>query len=486
MSSSQSFSAFPSRGPEETAPLKVLIVDDDPVLTSSMARVLIRGGFEVSSASGGEKALDIAVSFRPDVAIVDVRMPGMDGFELARRCDDLRPQVPVVLMTGDDGLAVSPKSERGVFEFVRKPIESFEALSRVLRNAAKQHRLEARAAQLERQLSAQKPFGELVGESSAMGGVYRFIESVAETESTVLVTGESGTGKELVSRAIHARSRRKNRPIICVNCAAIPAELVESELFGHSKGSFTGATTDRAGLFRSADGGTLFLDEVGDLPLNVQAHLLRALQQGEIKAVGSDTVRKVDVRVIAATNVDMQKRIDEGKFRNDLFYRLNVLSVQLPPLRERGEDVILLARRFLERIALRTGLAPKQLSPAAENALRRYRWPGNVRELENALERGFILARGVMIEEGDLPMSAGAPTTAALLMQRSFTPLGLYELPFSEAKRQWLERFETRYVEKALERSAGNVAEAARRAGLDRSNFRRIVRKLKDKDDDES
>ena len=480
-----SLSVFPPKKPQEATPPRVLIVDDDALIVSAVSRVLTRAGFVVESAPGGEAALAKVEQFQPDVAMVDVHMPGMDGFEVARRLDDLRPAVPVVLMTGDDALtAPAPRSEKGVFEFVRKPIDSLEALARVLKNAAKQHRLDERAGDLEKQLFAQARFGELVGNSPPMQQVYHFIENVAATDSTVLITGESGTGKELVARAIHARSKRGGRPLICVNCAAIPAELVESELFGHSKGAFTGAATERAGLFKSADGGTLFLDEVGDLPIGVQAHLLRALQQGEIKSVGADAVTKVDVRVIAATNVDLPKKIDDGRFRSDLFYRLNVLAVQLPPLRERGDDILLLADRFLERLASRVGIPAKKLAPGAAEALRRHGWPGNVRELENALERALVMARGRMVEEGDLPMASPKVSIPQQLMQRSFTPLGLYELPFSEAKRAWLERFETRYVQKALERSAGNLAEAARQAGLDRSNFRRIVRKLREKDDE--
>ncbi|MBK6697844.1 MAG: sigma-54-dependent Fis family transcriptional regulator [Myxococcales bacterium] len=358
-----SLSAFPPKKPQEATPPRVLIVDDDALIVSAVSRVLTRAGFVVESAPGGEAALAKVEQFQPDVAMVDVHMPGMDGFEVARRLDDLRPAVPVVLMTGDDALtAPAPRSEKGVFEFVRKPIDSLEALARVLKNAAKQHRLDERAGDLEKQLFAQARFGELVGNSPPMQQVYHFIENVAATDSTVLITGESGTGKELVARAIHARSKRGGRPLICVNCAAIPAELVESELFGHSKGAFTGAATERAGLFKSADGGTLFLDEVGDLPIGVQAHLLRALQQGEIKSVGADAVTKVDVRVIAATNVDLPKKIDDGRFRSDLFYRLNVLAVQLPPLRERGDDILLLADRFLERLASRVGIPAKKLA----------------------------------------------------------------------------------------------------------------------------
>jgi transcriptional regulator with GAF, ATPase, and Fis domain len=324
-------------------------------------------------------------------------------------------------------------------------------------------------------------FGGLIGNSSRMQEVYRLALGVATTASTVLILGESGTGKELTARAIHQHSARTDKAFVPVNCSAIPNELVESELFGHVKGAFTGATASRPGLFEMADGGTLFLDEVGDLPPQAQVKLLRALQEGEIKRVGSNDTRTVDVRVVAATNVDLKTRIDDGRFRGDLYYRLNVVAISLPPLRDRPEDIPLLAQHFVRKYAERANRPVRTIAPAAMDLLKSARWKGNVRELENAIEHAVVFCTGESIETKDLPEteqqerkeSRPAKTNGAVVPGAG----ALGELPFPVAKAQALAAFEAAYFQGVLDRAGGNVSEAARLSGLDRSNFRRAARR---------
>jgi DNA-binding NtrC family response regulator len=343
-----------------------------------------------------------------------------------------------------------------------------------------------------------------------MVDVFRLIEGVAPTSSTVLILGESGTGKELVARAIHQMSPRSKKPFVAVNCGAIPKELVESELFGHVRGAFTGAHGARAGLFETADGGTILLDEVGDLPLAAQVKLLRVLQDGEIKRVGADEARTVDVRVLAATNVDLMSRIQAGQFRRDLYYRLNVIAIELPSLRERGDDVVLLANHYLQKFARSMQREPKQLGPDAVRALREYEWPGNVRELEHAIEHAMVLSQKDVICASDLPFARASGTfreasISSLLPERASVRSAaeeprpaseprpvvdptramfaeLAELPYAEAKRRLVSLFDSTYTGEILRRTSGNMSEAARRAGLDRSNFRRLLRRHKDEE----
>lgn len=297
------------------------------------------------------------------------------------------------------------------------------------------------------------------------------IDSVAHSASTVLLQGESGIGKELVARAIHSRGARSGKPFVPVNCSAIPENLVESELFGHLRGSFTGAVATRMGLFEAADAGTILLDEVGELPLHVQVKLLRVLQEGEVKRVGATESTMIDVRVVAATNVDLHRAMMEGTFREDLYYRLNVITIPIPPLRERIEDIPLLAYHFLRKYALRSGRDIRRISLEAMRALRSYNWPGNVRELENAIERSVVMVRGDVIQPTDLPDLVVSADDAVVPKNM------LYDLPFSEAKKKVIDNFEKDYVMEVLKRAGNNISEAARQAGLDRSNFRRIIKK---------
>ncbi len=403
--------------PTDAQPIRVLVVDDEPALRKSLARILQARGYEVATADDGLAGLEALERALPDVLLTDLLMPRMTGLELLQKAKARWPELEVVIMTAfaDVDTAVSAV-KAGAYDFLTKPFPSNDAVALSVSKAAEHHRLLARAVELEEKLIARERFGELIGNSRRMQDVYRLIEGVASATSTVLILGESGTGKELVARAIHQSSPRQAKAFVTVNCAAIPKDLVESELFGHVRGAFTGAQSARAGLFDTANGGTIFLDEVGDLPLAAQVKLLRALQEGEIKRVGADETHTVDVRVVAATNVDLKAKIESGEFRRDLYYRLNVIAIQLPSLRERDEDVVLLATHFVRKLAVRMGRSPKTLGDAALAALRGYPWPGNVRELEHAIEHGFVLSRGEVIEASDLPIG---PTVAPA---RDFRP----------------------------------------------------------------
>jgi two-component system response regulator HydG len=473
--------SLPPAANRDEPPVHVLVVDDDETLRRLVVRILSDRGYRVDSAADGPSALELVLTHDPDVALVDVRMPGMTGLELLPRLKALRPSLEVVVMTafGDIGVAVDAV-HAGAYQFVTKPFSANEAVALTIEKAAQHRRLADRARLLEKRLATADRFGEIIGNAPKMQAVFRMITDVAPTTSTVLVLGESGTGKELVARAIHDRSLRAAKPFVAVNCGAIPPEMAESELFGHVRGAFTGAHAPRAGLFESADGGTLFLDEIGDLPLAAQVKLLRALQSGEVKRVGSDETRTFDVRVLAATNVDLTARLDAGTFRRDLYYRLDVFAIPLPPLRERGDDVVLLARYFAHAIAQRIGKRERPLSRDAVEALVAHRWPGNVRELENAMERACIVARGDEIHAADFPF---APSRVGEEHAVARAPVAIdaaiLDLPYVEARKRILEQFEDEYVRATLTRANGNSSEAARRAGLDRSNFRRVLKRMK-------
>jgi DNA-binding NtrC family response regulator len=501
-----SLSAAPPALTAETAAVHVLVVDDEPALRRSLARVLETRGMSVGVAEDGRQALEYIQRSPPDVALVDMMMPGIGGLEVLARIKALGVPIEVLLMTAfaDVDAAVSAM-KAGAYHFLTKPFHSNDAVVHAVHKAAEHRRLADRARQLEQVLLSKERFGEIIGDSPKMLDVFRLIEGVAPTSSTVLILGESGTGKELVARAIHQHSQRSKKPFVAVNCGAIPKELVESELFGHVRGAFTGAQAARAGLFETADGGTILLDEVGDLPLAAQVKLLRVLQDGEIKRVGADETRTVDVRVLAATNVDLMSHIQAGQFRRDLYYRLNVIAIALPPLRERSDDVLLLANHYLQKFARAMQRPQKQLAADAIRALRDYGWPGNVRELEHAIEHATVLAQKDSIAAADLPF----PPRSAHLRQSGTVPGSgniletpssgsdfgrsagsadlsyalspeVAELPYAEAKRRLVAAFDESYTNELLRRTEGNMSEAARRAGLDRSNFRRLLRRHKD------
>jgi DNA-binding NtrC family response regulator len=456
---------------------RVLIVDDEEALRKALGRYLGSEGFEVVVIGDAVEGLTAAMEPNVDVALFDIRMPNLSGLDLLRAIKQRNPEVEVVIMTGAASVQTAIEAVRGgAYDYLTKPFENLEAVARVVQRAIDRRRLVTHNRALQEQVRSQQAqigSGEMLGQAASMKAVFRLINSVGPTQATVLITGESGTGKELVARALHERSPRRGKPFLAVNCSALSETLLESELFGHEKGAFTGAVRDNKGVFETADGGTLFLDEVGDMALATQVRLLRAVQQGEIKPVGSSQTVKVDVRIVAATNVDLPKAVAEGRFREDLFYRLNVIPLPLPPLRERGEDIPVLAYHFLRRQALRHGKGNLRFEPEVISVLGRYDWPGNVRELENLIERLAILAESELISAGALPSGMGGGAGG---VPREVDQTTLAHLPLSQAKALAMRAFERRYLAAVLERSGGVISAAARAAGVDRSNFRRLLR----------
>jgi DNA-binding NtrC family response regulator len=374
-----------------TKPL-ILIAEDEDLMRAIISRLLEESGYRVAAAASAEEALEIFAAEDVAVTLTDIRMAGMDGLALLDRIKDVDAEALVVVMTAyssvDSAVAALRK---GAFDYVTKPFVNEDLLQSV-KNAIRQRDLFRENRQLRRELDRRYSFSEIIGTSEALQQVFRLVEKVAATNTNILIQGESGTGKELIARAIHHNSARSDRPFVAINCGALPETLLESELFGHTKGAFTGAVAVRTGLFRSAEGGTVFLDEIGEITPAMQVRILRAVQEHEVTPVGSSAPVAFDARIICATNRDLEREVSEGRFREDLFYRLNVIEVHLPPLRERREDVPLLARHFIKRTAREQQQVEKPIEPAAMSALINYAWPGNVRELQNAIERAFTLS----------------------------------------------------------------------------------------------
>ena len=454
--------------------LRVLVVDDEPFILQAWKKILADYNCEVKTLANGDEVLGLVESWRPDVALLDIRLPGASGIELLRDIKARDQDTEVVMMTAYASVETAVEAvKRGAYDFLTKPFANIEAAALTVLKAGERRRLLLRNQELENLLEVQDSFEGLIGSSPAMRRVFETIEGVAYSTSTVLVNGESGTGKELVARAIHHRSKRRSKPFVVINCAALTDTLIESELFGHERGAFTGATSAKRGLFEVCDGGSIFLDEIGEVPPATQVKLLRVLQEGETKRVGATNNRKVDVRVIAATNADLTKAKDAGTFREDLFYRLKVITIDVPPLRERIDDVPLLAVHFLKKYCQRNAKTMQGFEPEAMEKLMRYPWPGNVRELENAIERAVVLGQRKDIQIGDLPVELKAPHPA----RRSAGSL-LADLPFRKAREVAMREFEHHYLEELLSQTGGNVSEASRRAGMDRSNFRRVMKKV--------
>jgi two-component system response regulator HydG len=448
---------------------RVLIVDDDAELMKLLSLVLSRKGFETRGVRSGADALAALAAEHFDVVLTDVQMPGMDGIALCERAVAAHPDLPVIVLTAFGSMESAIAAIRvGAYDFVTKPVDN-TVLALAVERAARHRALGDEVRRL-RVMASEAPgplhLPGVLGDSPAMRQVYDLLLRVADTESTVLVTGESGTGKELAARAIHARSRRALGPFVAINCAAMPAQLLESELFGHKRGAFTDARADRKGLFQQADGGTLFLDEVGELPMELQPKLLRALQERVVRPVGGDLEVPVNVRVVAATNRDLETAIEEHRFREDLYYRLNVINLPLPPLRSRGGDVLLLAQHFIDRFAARAERSVRGLTPEAAARLMDYAWPGNVRELQNAMERAVALARYEQVTVDDLPEKVRKYHRSHVLVA-SDDPRELVPL----------EEVERRYILRVLEAVGGNKTLAADTLGLDRKTlYRKLER----------
>ena len=450
----------------------VLIVDDEPNIRRMVGALLAAEGYEIRDAPDGATGLARALESEPDVLLVDLMMPGeLDGMATLARVREALPDVPVVMMSGRAGLSDAVRATKlGAFNFLEKPL-SPEGVLLALGSAMelRQARREARALRADLGLA-----GEMVGESPEIERVREMIGRVAPTDARVLITGESGTGKELVAAAIHVASARRDRPFVRVNCAAIPRDLVESEMFGHEKGAFTGATDRRIGRFELAHTGTLFLDEVGDLGAEAQAKLLRAIEAKEIERVGGGKPIRVDVRILAATNKDLTRAVAEGTFREDLFFRLNVIPLPVPPLRERPGDIPALVRHFSHLHRARTGRPLPEWTPAALQLFARYRWPGNVRELANIVERLAILHAGRVVEEEDVRAVLQVDGVSRLAASTPLPDPAALEHSLSDT----LDEYERMLIGRALSLAGGNVAEAARRLKTDRPNLYRRMRRL--------
>jgi DNA-binding NtrC family response regulator len=457
---------------------RILIVEDESAIQLALSGLLRREGYEVELAGSGEQAAALLGASVFDLVLTDLALGrGLSGMDVLKTTKRLRPETVVVMITahGSEKIAVEAM-KNGAEDYVPKPFDNDE-IRLVVQRALERTRLQRENRLLLEQMQRQYGFENLIGSGPAMQRVFATLQKVAETDLTVLVRGESGTGKELVAQALHNRSPRRQRPFVAVNCAAISRELVESELFGHEKGAFTGADARRQGRFELADGGTIFLDEIGDMAPETQAKVLRVLQERSFERVGGGKPIGVDVRVVAATHRNLEEEVRRQQFREDLYYRLNVVTLELPPLRERPEDVPALAQRFLERVIERLGLEKRQIGEAALARLVRHRWPGNVRELSNVIEQAAVLASGPVIEEADLKLGSDAAPAAA-------EPADAEGLPFGEAKRRAVERFERSYLLDALRRSGGNVSRAAESVGMVRQSLQQKIRELGLRDED--
>ncbi len=451
----------------------ILIVDDEEAIRTSLRSILEDEGYEVAVAATGAEALKIYGADPPDLMILDIWMPEMDGLETLRRVKEFVLNTQVMMISGHGSIETAVKAIKlGAYDYIEKPL-SLENVTLRVKHALEQYRL----AQENRSLrtKVQQKF-ELVGHSPAMQRLRELIETAGPTNSRVLIGGENGTGKELVARAIHMHSTRADHPFVAVNCAAIPETLIESELFGHEKGSFTGATSMKRGQFEQADGGTLFLDEIGDMSLSTQAKVLRALQEQQFTRVGGTKLLKVDVRVLAASNKDLEKEIGKGQFREDLFYRLNVVPIVVPPLRERSEDVPALVQHFMKAHTEEQGLRMKEVSPDAMVVLQQYDWPGNIRELRNLIERLMIMVPGYVIEASQAVMSLQGRTTGAVtapvatanpLLAKSYDSL-----------RDARNAFEKEYISRKLREHHWNISRTAEDLKIERSHLHRKIKLL--------
>jgi DNA-binding NtrC family response regulator len=478
----------------------ILIVDDDPVQRRLLETAISRSGMSAVTAPGGGPALDLVRGPRGDqiaLMLLDLLMPDMDGLEVLAKLRGSHPDLPVIVLTAKGGIDSAVEAMRaGANDFLVKPA-SPERITVSIRNQLKIGALSGEVTRLKKKTDNRLSFDDLIAKSGAMRQVFRLGERAAQSNIPILIEGESGVGKELIARAIQGSSDRSGKPFVTVNCGAIPENLIESILFGHEKGSFTGATDKHLGKFQEADGGTLFLDEIGELRLDMQVKLLRALQEGEVDPVGSKRPVKVDVRIISATNRDLADLTREGQFREDLYYRLNVFPIVIPPLRDRHEDVPALARHFIERFAAEEHKAVAGLTPEAADLLERFEWPGNVRQLENTIFRAVVLCDGTLLDVCDFPQIAAAmgieararrvfpeapaaapvPVRTAVAAQPIVSPYALTAVDVAGHMRK-LEDLESEMIRLAISRYDGHMSEVARRLGIGRSTLYRKLKEL--------
>ena len=445
---------------------RVLLIDDEIGVCETLQAALSKKGFPTIFRTSGQEGFELLSDDDFDVVVTDIHMRGMSGLELCERIAQNRPDLPVVVITAFGSLDTAVAAIRaGAYDFITKPFE-VDVLRLTLERAVRHGKLREEVKRLRRAVEERQSFDEIVGASAAMASVFDMIDRVAASSASILVTGESGTGKELVARALHRRSPRRSGPFVAINCAALPEALLESELFGHAKGAFTDARTARPGLLVKASGGTLLLDEIGEMPIGLQPKLLRALQEKAVRPVGSDEEVPFDARIIASTNRDLETAVEERTFREDLYYRVNVVHIELPPLRSRGADVLLLAQRLTEHFAAAAGRGVKGISAAAAEKMLAYAWPGNVRELSNCIERAVALARYDEIAVEDLPEKI-----------RSYRRSHVVVAADDPSELVSMEEVERRYMMRVLEAVGGNKTLAARVLGFDRATlYRKLAR----------
>lgn len=445
----------------------ILVVEDEELMRTILRQLLTDAGYLVLTADSAETAVEVFAQNEVAVTLTDIKMAGADGLQLLDQIKSLEPEAVVIVMTAYSSVDTAVAALRkGAYDYITKPFVN-EDLLQTVKNAATQRQLFHENRLLRREISKQYNFAEIIGKSDAIQRVFALVNKVADTNASVLIQGESGTGKELIARSLHFNSSRSDRPFLAVNCGALPESLLESELFGHTKGSFTGAVTDSKGLFRSASGGTLFLDEIGEMPAVLQVKLLRALQEHEVTPVGSSVSKPFDARIIAATNKDLETEVAEGRFREDLYYRLNVLQITVPPLRDRREDIPLLVKHFTEKARRTSDESQLNVSKDAMLALVNFDWPGNVRELENAIERAGILTSGE-IQIGDLPAKIADAGGSSFKMRDT------------EGFRPTLDEMERRYVLEVLNGVNEDKSRAAEVLGIDLSTLYRKLKRYED------
>lgn len=423
---------------------RLLIVEDEDTLRSSLKRVFIREGYEVDVAPDAETAIELVREKVYDLIVTDIILPNMDGIELLKHIKEEIPEQIVIIITAFASLETAVESLRaGAYDYVVKPI-IHEEIKQIVRNALKQKTLQKENLYLKRQIKRQYDFSKIIGESDSMRKIINEVKKIASARSNVLLLGETGTGKELIARAIHFNSNRADKPFIPINCSAIPENLLESELFGHVKGAFTGAIVTKKGLFEEASGGTIFLDEIGDLSINLQSKLLRVLEDQEIRPVGGTQSIKVDIRFISATNKDIVSAVKEGSFREDLFYRINVITIKLPPLRERKEDIELLVRHFIQKFSIELGKKVNDIDEEALRYIKKYNWPGNIRELQNVIERAILISDSSIISSEHLPEEM-------VSSNNSFYDYALSnKLSIEEYTKSFIQRYQNDYTEQQL------------------------------------
>ncbi len=461
--------------PTTPDPIRVLIVDDEKAARYGMVKALKPEGYRLTEAEDAVSASTLLHSHEYDVIITDVTMPGMNGIEFLRTLRERKIESPVIVITahGSERLAVEA-IKSGAFNYIAKPYD-IEELRAMVSHAADHVRLSRENVRLKQELLMRRGFGQFVGESRAMQTVYDLVDKVSRNNVTVLIRGESGTGKELVARTIHDLSSRKEKPFISLNCAALPRELIESELFGYEKGAFTGAVSSRQGRFELAHRGTIFLDEIGDMTLDTQSKVLRVLQERRFERVGGTESIEVDVRILSATHKDLQKEIREGRFREDLYYRINVVEINLPPLRQRNGDVVALAKYFLDLFALKHGIPVSRFSPDAMKRMVEYDWPGNVRELINVVERCVVLSSGEEITADLLPQEVS---------RSGYTPVGVREVlekgdvSFQDVKQRVVRAFEREFLLDAMKINDWNISQTAARLGMKRQYLQQKLKEL--------